>query len=60
MQQVSTQARPVVSNEVRDDDLIDEVEGLGVARSARYVVEEAEEDEEEEKEEKLLLIHHER
>lgn len=31
-------ARPVVANEVRDDDLIDEVEGRGVARSARYVV----------------------
>jgi hypothetical protein len=58
MQPVSTQVELVIGDEVVDADLIDEVEGGGVAKSARYVVEEAEEDEEDEEE--LPLIRRER
>jgi hypothetical protein len=47
MQLVSAQPEPVIADVVVDADMIVEVEGGGVAKLARYVVEEADEDEEE-------------
>lgn len=47
---VLAQAELALGDDVVDADLVDDVEGGGVARPARYVVEEAEEDEDEEEE----------
>jgi hypothetical protein len=44
---VSARAEPTIGDEVVDDDFVGEVEGGGVAKLARYVVEEDEEEEEE-------------
>jgi hypothetical protein len=46
MQPVSARAELAIGNEVVDANLVDEVEGGGVCKSARYVVEDMEEDEE--------------
>lgn len=50
MQPVPAQAELAIGDDMIDADLVDDVEGGGVAKTARYVVDEAEEGENEEEE----------
>ena len=50
MQSVPAQAELAIGDDMIDADLVDDVEGGGVAKTARYVVDEAEEGENEEEE----------
>lgn len=56
MQPLSAQVELVTTDEVMDDDMVDEVCGGVVVRLAGYIMEETEEDEEE----KLSLVRRER
>jgi hypothetical protein len=58
MEPVPAQTKLAIGGDVVDDDLVDDVEGGGVVKTARYIVEEMGEDEEEE--EVFPLVLHER